>query len=626
MTSPDTPVPAVVAASYRFGRFELSPATRQLLVDHQPAPLGARAFDVLLALLERRDRLVTKNELLDLVWPGLIVEENNLQVQVSALRKLLGPQVILTVPGRGYRFIAAIDGPATTQGSVPVQVPHGTPVSSAATVAGLSDLPTELPPPHGRSEDLQGNTHQVESAPPQLPSRSRTRFQHLTQALGWQWIAGGILAFGVAGIALWTLSPFWKTTPPAPTPPPYSIVVLPFATPGGNQADEQFADSLTNDLTMALGRDHSAHILSHSLATTYKGNAIDARTIGREHNVRYVVQGEVRHTGERRMVNAQLVDTTDAAQLWSDHLEADPTQMASDPAGLVARLTRRVGDAINAVEIRRAAAPLRSDASAMDITRHAMATFFKITCVANVDCVKATLEVRKLLDEALRLDPNLVPAMIWRAVTLDEQLEDDLHADHDRLVKELDEVSSRAVATDPEAPGAWIYRANLLLWQWRWQAAIEANAKAITLDPFALWPLIQRARLMLYSGQPAEALAWIDKVFALEPQWNAQAGYALLQRCQAYQALGRYDDAIAACEKSIAQSDGWQGHAYLVAAYALKGETAKAEAEKMTLLKQLPGMTIADIKARRVSNDPTYLQQTEMHLFAGLRKAGIPEK
>src|SRR5450631_3772569 len=140
MTSPDTPVPAVVAASYRFGRFELSPATRQLLVDHQPAPLGARAFDVLLALLERRDRLVTKNELLDLVWPGLIVEENNLQVQVSALRKLLGPQVILSVPGRGYRFIAAIDGPATTQGSVPVQVPHGTPFSSAATVAGLSDL------------------------------------------------------------------------------------------------------------------------------------------------------------------------------------------------------------------------------------------------------------------------------------------------------------------------------------------------------------------------------------------------------------------------------------------------------------------------------------------------------
>ena len=90
--------------TYQFGRFEVRPATRQLLVDSQPAALGARAFDLLLALIERRDRLVTKNELLELVWPGLIVEENNLQVQVSALRKLLGQDAIATVAGRGYRF------------------------------------------------------------------------------------------------------------------------------------------------------------------------------------------------------------------------------------------------------------------------------------------------------------------------------------------------------------------------------------------------------------------------------------------------------------------------------------------------------------------------------------------
>ena len=90
--------------THQFGRFELRPATRQLLVDRQPATLGARAFDLLLALIERRDQLVTKDALLDLVWPGLVVEENNLQVQVSALRKLLGPDAIATVPGRGYRF------------------------------------------------------------------------------------------------------------------------------------------------------------------------------------------------------------------------------------------------------------------------------------------------------------------------------------------------------------------------------------------------------------------------------------------------------------------------------------------------------------------------------------------
>ncbi len=91
-------------SSYRFGQVEVRPAERQLLVEGQPAPLGARAFDVLLALIDRRDRVVTKNELLDIVWPGLVVEENNLQVQVSTLRKVLGARSVATIPGRGYRF------------------------------------------------------------------------------------------------------------------------------------------------------------------------------------------------------------------------------------------------------------------------------------------------------------------------------------------------------------------------------------------------------------------------------------------------------------------------------------------------------------------------------------------
>lgn len=94
---------------FRFGRFELQPVRRQLLQDGRPVVLGARAFDLLLALIERRGRLVSKSELLDLVWPGLVVEEANLPVQVSCLRKLVGPQTIATVPGLGYRFAVPLD-------------------------------------------------------------------------------------------------------------------------------------------------------------------------------------------------------------------------------------------------------------------------------------------------------------------------------------------------------------------------------------------------------------------------------------------------------------------------------------------------------------------------------------
>jgi len=99
-----------LATTYRFGEVEVRPAERQLLVAGHPAAIGARAFDVLLALIDHRDRVLSKTELLDLVWPGLVVEENNLQVQVSTLRKLLGAQAVATIPGRGYRFTLVPEG------------------------------------------------------------------------------------------------------------------------------------------------------------------------------------------------------------------------------------------------------------------------------------------------------------------------------------------------------------------------------------------------------------------------------------------------------------------------------------------------------------------------------------
>ena len=89
---------------YHFDRFEVRPAERLLLVEGVPVVVGARAFDLLLCLLAHRDRVVPKAEVLAIVWPGLVVEENNLSVQVSALRKLLGAKAITTIPGRGYRF------------------------------------------------------------------------------------------------------------------------------------------------------------------------------------------------------------------------------------------------------------------------------------------------------------------------------------------------------------------------------------------------------------------------------------------------------------------------------------------------------------------------------------------
>ncbi len=140
--------------SLRFGRIEVWPRERQLRVDGVAVSVGARAFDLLLALIERRDRLVTKSELLELVWPGLVVEENNLQVQVSALRKLLGPQVIATVPGRGYRFSAALNGEAHDDAIAGAEAQPVRP-ADPTPAARRSNLPAELAALYGRDDELR---------------------------------------------------------------------------------------------------------------------------------------------------------------------------------------------------------------------------------------------------------------------------------------------------------------------------------------------------------------------------------------------------------------------------------------------------------------------------------------
>lgn len=133
----------------RFGRFELNPDERVLRIDGAPAPIGARAFDLLLALAERRDRLVTKQELLDLVWPGVVVEENNVATQISTLRKWLGAGVIATVPGRGYRFTATPDAPAVDDQVAPAAPPrHNLPDPRTRFIgrdAALADLARLVP-------------------------------------------------------------------------------------------------------------------------------------------------------------------------------------------------------------------------------------------------------------------------------------------------------------------------------------------------------------------------------------------------------------------------------------------------------------------------------------------------
>jgi len=125
------------------GRFELRARSRELIDNGAPVLLGGRAFDLLLALVQRRDRVVPRAELIDAVWPGRVVEENNLSVQVNTLRRVLGSELLVTVPGRGYRFAGTLD----------LEGPAAAPAPAQASTH-RSHLPVAQPLLIGRSGDL----------------------------------------------------------------------------------------------------------------------------------------------------------------------------------------------------------------------------------------------------------------------------------------------------------------------------------------------------------------------------------------------------------------------------------------------------------------------------------------
>ncbi|MCC7457760.1 MAG: tetratricopeptide repeat protein [Nitrospira sp.] len=151
---PDALPPAAPRSlELRFGRCTVQPAQRRVLIDGQPVRLGGRAFDLLLALIDRRERVVAKAELAELVWPGIVVEDNNLTVQMASLRKVLGTDAIATIAGRGYQFVATVDtGPAGVGATL--QTTAQAAMAGAAAVPGARGLPAELDAFVGRGSEL----------------------------------------------------------------------------------------------------------------------------------------------------------------------------------------------------------------------------------------------------------------------------------------------------------------------------------------------------------------------------------------------------------------------------------------------------------------------------------------
>lgn len=328
----------------RFGHAEVRLSERQLLVDGQPVFVGARAFDVLSLLIAHRERVVDKNELLEAVWPGLVVEENNLQVQISTLRKVLGPGAIATISGQGYRFTATLDserGPLSD-----ADIPRTTPETALTAGQGGAAPNTRL-----------------DAAAP----RPRAGTVHRGA-----WLAVGLailLAFGIGAWALLRSKPEAAAVASVDTrrPPAHSIAVLPFVNNTGDPTQDYFSDGLSEELLTSLSKIPDLQVAAGTSSLAFKGKDTKVAEIGHELNVGAVLEGSVRKEGRHVRITALLIDTTTGFLVWSNTYDRDLKDILKLQTEIAASVTKTLqatllADAVAAIELGGTQTPQALDA------------------------------------------------------------------------------------------------------------------------------------------------------------------------------------------------------------------------------------------------------------------------
>jgi tetratricopeptide (TPR) repeat protein len=383
-------------------------------------------------------------------------------------------------------------------------------------------------------------------------------------------------------------------------------------------ADELIAKEVAPDLNEAFGKaNRYAWLISPRLAASYADKAIDPRAVGRDLNVRYLIEGQLRRTRDRLMMTATLIDAATAMQLWSDKVEITDVNTGATSTALPPQLISGLRNALNDAETRRVAKQDPAAASAMDLVIRGWAI------EQSGYSLDHFLESKKVYDEALRLDPNVVAALLSRAYVSVEIVRLDPRADHDGLLRDAEQLTSRAVALDGDDPRVWAARGWALAWQRRWEESLTAYRESLRISPNRGGTINYMAIVLMWSGRAEESLPWIDK--ALVSEGGALFADLLQRKCGVYTLLGRYEEAVAACEKSAGLGGDVFTYVYLTAAYAQQGKDVKAAAAMEQVFKLWPNFALARWKLLSASDNPIYWQQVQTHLFTGLRKAGIPE-
>ena len=436
-----------------------------------------------------------------------------------------------------------------------------------------------------------------------------------------RWIMWGLAALLLgAGGTWWIASPFFASQRANSTGAPrLSIVVLPFSNLSGDPSQDYFADGITEDLTSDLSRLAGSFVISRNTAFTFKGKAADARQIGRELGVRYVLEGSVRRMGGTVRVNAQLIDAGTGAHLWVEQMDVDQHTLATlqDNFGIANRLARMLSVELVNVEGRRAP---RADPDAVDLT---MRGWSVLNGGPNKDDAQRSVA---LFEDALRIDPDNSQARVGLAQALTLIYRNRWDPEPAKVLARADEAASRAIATAPNYAHAHYVKAEVLGLSNRFDAALATYDRAIALDRNHAAAYVGRARNLNVIGRAADALAPVERAIRLSPRDpDLYVWYFVL--CHANTHLARDAQAIEWCLKSLATGKTFYfAYVDLASAYAWRGQTAEAAAAVAELLKLRPGFTVQTLvqEGSGTSDNPAFRKEFQ-RIVEGARKAGLPE-
>jgi tetratricopeptide (TPR) repeat protein len=380
-------------------------------------------------------------------------------------------------------------------------------------------------------------------------------------------------------------------------------------------------------LTTAISRVRDAFVIAHNTAATYKDKPVDAKAIGKDLGVRYVMEGSVQPTGNQVRVNAQLIDADSGAHLWAEQFDTPRADLLQMQDEIVTHVARAMDVQLPKAEAARLKRTPAANSSAEDLALRCEAALQKAGYIG-----KEAEAGYRLCEQALAIDPNNVRALayltqkyLWPALSGSSA---DPKADFERA----DELTSQTLALEPNWAPVHLTKANILTLQGRFHEAIAESERALALDPAVDYADANIGWNYAELGQFEKALAYLDKSIRLSPHDPWLFGW-LASKSSSYFALKQYDQAIDSARQSIAINPNYpSAHKELIAALVFSGHQAEAREALQRYLALPPGgpRTIAAWKAlaalvAKPQSDPRWLEMSD-RTIEGLREAGMPEE